>query len=462
MEYIEDEKPALLMANHVEENKRMMLLNEKAIAPKLNKELGRNCGNSNVWAMWVYMLRNKHEALDAFRKFRSQVEYGCDKKIKDAEGNIVKHKARLVAKGYSWEQGIDFKENFAPVARIETVGLLLALEAQSSWESRYAKKILERAGMSQCKATKYPMDPKNQLNKDEHGTPVDNARYKLMVGRLRYLVHTRTDIAYNVGVDPVPSNTWNTRLWAYKGEEKLKMVRLQAVRASSNLTPLPPSKFFKFKTLVVVVLEEDVEDDHFVVEDKVEERCKVKVLTHIEEQEEEFVDVSMEEKDKEIGRYLKTLRPYHAGEYMSKEFGSEAFRAYKLYNPITRKVVISRDVIFNEVASWEWKKEKESLCFFLDNYAFDPVEEEGSTPPTPPSNSPPNSSSSSSSSESLPKKTRTMVNLYGETRRILEVELVDFTLYAKADPVSFEDAAKENKWRHSMDQEIDAIERNQT
>ncbi|XP_074341880.1 uncharacterized protein LOC141679276 [Apium graveolens] len=54
MEYIEDEKPALLMANHVEENKRMMLLNEKAIAPKLNKELGRNC---------VYMKQEDGELL---------------------------------------------------------------------------------------------------------------------------------------------------------------------------------------------------------------------------------------------------------------------------------------------------------------------------------------------------------------------------------------------------------------
>ncbi|XP_074351764.1 secreted RxLR effector protein 161-like [Apium graveolens] len=54
--------------------------------------------------------------------------------------------------------------------------------------------------MSQCKATKYPMDPKDQLNKDELGTPVDSTRYKSMVGGLRYLVHTRPDIAYGVGM----------------------------------------------------------------------------------------------------------------------------------------------------------------------------------------------------------------------------------------------------------------------
>ncbi|KAL8104868.1 hypothetical protein AgCh_028873 [Apium graveolens] len=139
----------------------------------------------------------------------------------------------------------------------------------------------------------------------------------------------------------------------------------------------------------------------------------------------------------------------------------EASKAYKLYNPITKKVIISRDVIFNEEASWEWKNEKESSRIFLDDDAFEPIEEEGSTPPTPPSNSPP-SSSSSSSYESPPRKTRSMADLYGTTRRILEDEFVDFALYANADPVAFDDAAKENKWRQAMDQEIEAIERNQT
>jgi hypothetical protein len=52
---------------------------------------------------------------------------------KDPYGNVVKHKARLVAKGYVQHQGIDFDEVFAPVARLETVRLLLALAAQEGW-----------------------------------------------------------------------------------------------------------------------------------------------------------------------------------------------------------------------------------------------------------------------------------------------------------------------------------------
>jgi len=44
----------------------------------------------------------------------------------DEDGNIVRNKARLVAKGYNQEEGIDFDETYALVARVEVVRLLLA------------------------------------------------------------------------------------------------------------------------------------------------------------------------------------------------------------------------------------------------------------------------------------------------------------------------------------------------
>jgi len=43
----------------------------------------------------------------------------------DGDGNIVRNKARLVAKRYNQEEGIDFGETYALVARLEAVRLLL-------------------------------------------------------------------------------------------------------------------------------------------------------------------------------------------------------------------------------------------------------------------------------------------------------------------------------------------------
>lgn len=48
---------------------------------------------------------------------------------KNSKGEIVKHKARLVAKGYVQKQGVDFEEVFAPMARLDTIRLILALAA---------------------------------------------------------------------------------------------------------------------------------------------------------------------------------------------------------------------------------------------------------------------------------------------------------------------------------------------
>lgn len=49
-------------------------------------------------------------------------------------GEVDKYKARLVAKGYKQKFGIDCKEVFAPVIRLETIRLVLALAAQNGWE----------------------------------------------------------------------------------------------------------------------------------------------------------------------------------------------------------------------------------------------------------------------------------------------------------------------------------------
>ncbi|KAK1419766.1 hypothetical protein QVD17_29081 [Tagetes erecta] len=264
-------------------------------------------------------------------------------KIKrDAQEKVTRYKARLVAKGYVQQYGIDFEEAFAPVARIETIRLILALAAKRGWkvfhldvetaflngrlkeevyvkqpdgfivtgkedhvyklnralyglrqaprawnerldktmrklefkrcprepsvytkiangellvigvyvddlvvtgssleeikkfktqmmlefkmkdmglltyylgievdqrddgiilkQSSYAKKLLKAAGMVDCNSCKYPMEPRLELTKDEAGKSVDARRFRSNIGSLRYLLHTRPDLSYAVGV----------------------------------------------------------------------------------------------------------------------------------------------------------------------------------------------------------------------------------------------------------------------
>ncbi|XP_052622671.1 uncharacterized mitochondrial protein AtMg00820-like [Lactuca sativa] len=44
----------------------------------------------------------------------------------DKEGNIIRNKARIVIKCYSQQEGIDYEETFAPIARLEAVRIFLA------------------------------------------------------------------------------------------------------------------------------------------------------------------------------------------------------------------------------------------------------------------------------------------------------------------------------------------------
>ena len=56
-------------------------------------------------------------------------------KIKrDNSGEIIRYKARLVAKGFSQVRGVDFEEVFSPVARAESIQIIVAMAAQFKWK----------------------------------------------------------------------------------------------------------------------------------------------------------------------------------------------------------------------------------------------------------------------------------------------------------------------------------------
>nr|GEW18997.1 retrovirus-related Pol polyprotein from transposon TNT 1-94 [Tanacetum cinerariifolium] len=55
------------------------------------------------------------------------------KNKRDEENIVIQNKSRLVAKGYAQKEGVDFKESFAPVARLEAVRLSIAYAAHKSF-----------------------------------------------------------------------------------------------------------------------------------------------------------------------------------------------------------------------------------------------------------------------------------------------------------------------------------------
>nr|GEV04944.1 copia protein [Tanacetum cinerariifolium] len=166
----------------------------------------------------------------------------------DEENTVIRNKTRLVVRGYRQDEGIEFKESFAPVARMEAIRIFLAYAAHKGftvyvddiifgstnpryatlfsdlmkmrfemsmmWEmtfflglqvnqspsgifinqSNYVNKILKKYGLNTCDIIGTPMDIKDNLDLDQIGTPVDATKYHSMIGALMYLTSSRPDI----------------------------------------------------------------------------------------------------------------------------------------------------------------------------------------------------------------------------------------------------------------------------
>nr|GEU43269.1 putative ribonuclease H-like domain-containing protein [Tanacetum cinerariifolium] len=138
------------------------------------------------------------------------------KNKKDERGVVVRNKARLVAQGHRQEEGIDYDEVFAPLARIEAIRIFLAfasyiefivyqMDVKSAFlcgkineEDKYVVEILKKFDFLSVKTASTPIETKKPLVKDEEAVDVDVHFYRSMICSLMYLTSSRPDIMYAV------------------------------------------------------------------------------------------------------------------------------------------------------------------------------------------------------------------------------------------------------------------------
>ena len=180
---------------------------------------------------------------------------------------------------------------------------------------------------------------------------------------------------------------------------------------------------------------------------------------------------------------------------MRQKLDDRGEKAYRLYNPITKKLIISRDVEFLEEEAWDGTLDKSNTVASSvpeENETQDvhsttqtdvpttptraPTTPSTTTPAstnTPSTTTPASTNSSESSNPTLAslrsrsintsRKTQSLRDIYDELQEAENnYSCINFALLAHCDPISFEEAIKDDKWISAMDEEIQSIEKNDT
>ncbi|GJT86683.1 retrovirus-related pol polyprotein from transposon TNT 1-94 [Tanacetum coccineum] len=112
---------------------------------------------------------------------------------RDETGIVIKNKARLVAQGYNQQEGIDYDETFAPVARLEAIRIFLNLSHRthvckrfqikqtksgiSINQEKHVKDLLKKYDINGS-SVKIPMVHPNNLGPDLSGKTVNETQYR--------------------------------------------------------------------------------------------------------------------------------------------------------------------------------------------------------------------------------------------------------------------------------------------
>ena len=146
--------------------------------------------------------------------------------------------------------------------------------------------------------------------------------------------------------------------------------------------------------------------------------------------------------------------------FMGYELGT---KGYKFFDPVNFKVIMSRDVIFEEGEKWTWSTQLEgtnSFTFLPDFLPDQSLEEDSASDEE--DNAPHDeiTSSSNNSEDSHCLRYRSLTDLYSKTNSIPLDE--ETCLVADEEPLTCLEAAQDEVWRQAMKEEMLAIDRSNT
>ncbi|CAL5370298.1 unnamed protein product [Camellia sinensis] len=366
------------------------------------------------------------------------------------DGSIQKNKARLVAKGYSQQPGIDYQETFAPVARLDTIRAIIALAAQKGWflhqldvKSAFLNgKLEEEVYVDQPQGFVVKGKEDKVIFDKSPKEPIKRAKEEGFKGSLFYSTRSfRSNLSKNyqltVGYTPQQNGVAERKNRTIEEVSKSMLHEKglpktfwgEAVYTSVYLMNRCPTKALKDKTPFEAWSGRKPSVNHLKV----------------------FGSICYAHVPKEVRHKLdeNSKKCIFVG-YSSKSKG------YRLFSLDQKKVIICRDVLFDEKASFDWKEKKvqdQSIAFNeeLESLQVEDVATLDSPQRLSPiASSQSSPSSSSSSPSSTPRNIRSLSDVYARCNLCI------------VEPENFEEAIKDEAWKKAIEDEIHVIEKNKT